>query len=74
MAYFDEGNETMADAIRQVTDRLPLFTRHRVIIYTKNGEHSGDAMNGLLAFADEVVWLPNVGREGDTYLVSQSHR
>ena len=70
IAYFNEGPETLEDAIKQVVDRLPLFTRHRVIIYVKNGEHTEQAVQDMLVFGDEVVWLPNVGREGETYLVS----
>ena len=70
VAYYNEEYDTLVDSIKQVVDRLPLFTRHRVIIYVKNAEHSVEAVNVLTSIGDEVVWLPNIGREGETYLVS----
>lgn len=72
IAYFKEGNETLSTTIQTVVEKLPLFTRHRVIIYAKNGIRSEEAVSELMAFADEVVWLPNLGREGETFLVSSN--
>jgi hypothetical protein len=57
----------MADTIKQVTDRLKGSTR--VIIYSK-GQREQAGLDELLQYADEVVPLPNIGREGETYLVS----
>jgi hypothetical protein len=57
----------MADTIKQVTDRLKGSTR--VIIYSK-GQRDQAGLDELLQYADEVVPLPNIGREGETYLVS----
>jgi hypothetical protein len=57
----------MADTIKQVTDRLSGSTR--VIIYHK-GERDRAGLAELLEYADEVVPLENIGREGETYLVS----
>lgn len=45
------------------------MSTHRVIIYSKDGR-KGDDLDELLTMADEVVSLPNIGREGETYLVS----
>ena len=70
VAYFNEGQESLTNAIKDVVDRLPLFARHRVIIYAKSGERSEQALEDLLILGDEIVWLANVGREGETYLVS----
>ena len=69
VAYYNEGIDTVSNTIREVVKRLPLFTRHRVVVYAKNGEKSEEAVEALLSVADEVVWLPNIGREGETYLV-----
>ena len=69
IAYFNEGTDTLSNTIKTVVSRLPLFTRHRIIVYAKNGEHTEEAVTELLNVADEVVWLPNIGREGETYLV-----
>ena len=41
----------------------------RVIIYSK-GDRDQAGLEELLQHADEVVPLKNVGREGETYLVS----
>ncbi|CAD6583245.1 MAG: hypothetical protein TREMPRED_003508 [Tremellales sp. Tagirdzhanova-0007] len=68
VAYFNEGQESLTNAIKDVVDRLPLFARHRVIIYAKSGERSEQALEDLLILGDEIVWLANVGREGETYL------
>lgn len=69
VAYYNEGMESLGDTVKQVVDRLPTRSSHRVIIYYK-GERDEDAIRSLLEIADEVVWLPNIGREGETYLVS----
>ncbi len=72
VAYFNEDVKILSDTIHQVVKRLPLFSRHRVIVYAKNGDHTEEALEFLLPIADEVTWLENVGREGDTYLVSRA--
>jgi hypothetical protein len=67
VSHYNEELEVMADTIKQVTDRLKGSTR--VIIYSK-GERDQAGLDELLQYADEVVPLPNIGREGETYLVS----
>lgn len=57
----------MADTVRQVKDRLRGTTR--VIVYSK-AERNATEVKDILQTANEVVTLPNIGREGETYLVS----
>jgi len=69
VAYYNEPLETLNSTIETIKALLPVRSRHRVIIYAK-GESQG-----LLELAHEVVTLPNVGREGETYLnhISRHH-
>jgi hypothetical protein len=57
----------MEDTIKQITSRLK--GSYRVIIYSK-GDRDQAGLEELLQYADEVVPLKNLGREGETYLVS----
>ena len=59
----------MADTVKQVTDRL--HGSRRVIIYSKYDRNATELAE-MHQTADEVVSLPNIGREGETYLVGLS--
>jgi hypothetical protein len=67
VSHYNEDVSILADTIEQVTKRLKGSTR--VIIYSK-GDRDHAGLEELLDHADEVVPLKNVGREGETYLVS----
>ena len=67
VSYYAEDMDILGDTIKQITDRLKGSTR--VIIYSK-GDWDQARLEELLQLADEVVPLKNVGREGETYLVS----
>lgn len=67
VSYYAEDMDILGDTIKQITDRLKGSTR--VIIYSK-GDWDHARLEELLELADEVVPLKNVGREGETYLVS----
>jgi hypothetical protein len=73
LSHYDEPVEGLADTIRYVQDGLPRMSSSRVTVYSKKLE--GFDRHGLQRLlketkADEVVALANVGREGETYLVS----
>jgi hypothetical protein len=64
---------TVIDTIKRVKRTLPRFSSSRTTIYTKKIErHDTAGLQTLLkeAGVDEVVALDNMGREGETYLVS----
>jgi hypothetical protein len=67
VSHYDEDVNTLADTIKQITSRLK--GSKRVIIYSK-GDRNQTGLEELLQYADEVVPLKNIGREGETYLVS----
>lgn len=60
----------MSDTVHQITGRLK--GSKRVIIYSK-AERNSSEIKQMLEVADEVIPLPNIGREGETYLVSLLH-
>ncbi|WVF67721.1 hypothetical protein IAT40_002480 [Kwoniella sp. CBS 6097] len=69
VSHYSEELEMMRDTIKQVSERLPLKATRRVIIYSKGPKSENkEGMKELLDMADEVVGLPNLGREGETYL------
>ena len=70
MSHYSEDIDTLADTIKQIRDRLKGSSR--VIIYSK-GDRGQAGLEELLEHADEVVPLKNVGREGETYLVSHCY-
>jgi hypothetical protein len=70
VAYYNEPLDSLKDVIKQVTAGLPFWSSHRIIVYFKGDKGDEATFNELLAVGNEVVWLPNVGREGETYLVS----
>lgn len=61
----------MADTVNQVTDRLR--GSRRVIIYSK-ADRNATELKEMYQTADEIIQLDNIGREGETYLVSQPVR
>lgn len=69
IAHYDEDVNMMRESIESVLQRLPSHKSHRVIIYSK-GDRNKAGLRELLEISDEVVAIPNVGREGETYLVS----
>lgn len=69
IAHYDEDVNMMRESIESVLQRLPSSKSHRVIIYSK-GDRNKAGLRELLEISDEVVAIPNVGREGETYLVS----
>jgi len=71
VSHYDEDVNVLADTIKQITSRLK--GSKRVIIYHKGGRNE-TGLQELLEHADEVVPLKNIGREGETYLVSLHSR
>lgn len=69
ISHYDEDVNMMRESIESVLQRLPSRKSHRVIIYSK-GDRNKAGLRELLEISDEVVAIPNVGREGETYLVS----
>lgn len=69
ISHYDEDVNMMKESIESVLQRLPSRKSHRVIIYSK-GDRNKAGLRELLEISDEVVAIPNVGREGETYLVS----
>ena len=67
VSHYDEDVNVLADTIKQITSRLK--GSKRVIIYHKGGRNE-TGLQELLEHADEVVPMKNIGREGETYLVS----
>jgi hypothetical protein len=70
VAHYQEDTEQMAETLKQVKARLPPGQTTRTIIYHKGGRDAS-GVRELRDIADEVVVLPNIGREGETYLVSR---
>ena len=73
ISLYDEPVPTVIDTIKRVKRTLPRFSSSRTTIYTKKIERGDmDGLKVLLkeAGVDEVVALENMGREGETYLVS----
>lgn len=68
VSLYNEDLKSMADTVNQVTDRLR--GSRRVIIYTK-AERNETELREMYQTADEVIPLDNIGREGETYLVSR---
>ncbi|EGU13588.1 Proteophosphoglycan ppg4 [Rhodotorula toruloides ATCC 204091] len=70
IAYYDEALERTRDHINDV--RKTPFVRkrsNRVVLYNKGPKGEEEIRKGLgLRWTDEVVPLPNLGREGATYL------
>lgn len=69
MSYYNEDLDTLNNTVQTVVGSLPASSSHSVTIYIK-GEMDRDKRGFLEKVADEVVPLKNVGREGETYLVS----
>lgn len=67
VAHYDEDVNILKESLSQVVKRLSYGTSHRITIYSK-GARDTEGLQELLELADEVVSLPNVGREGETYL------
>ncbi len=68
VAYYNEPLDVLRDTVREVKDRLPRGLK-RVIVYYKGDEGAEGELRGI---ADEVIKLENLGREGETYLVSRA--
>ncbi|ORY69277.1 hypothetical protein BCR35DRAFT_269785 [Leucosporidium creatinivorum] len=70
-SHFNEDLEVFADHIHAIKN-LSMVQKHktRVIVYTKDTEEDYVSLKGLRSITgvDEVVVLPNFGREGGTYL------
>ncbi|WWC71206.1 uncharacterized protein I206_105159 [Kwoniella pini CBS 10737] len=67
LSHYNEDLNIMRESIESVRSRLPSTHSKRVIIYSK-GSVDQDGLQELLDMSDEVVQIPNVGREGETYL------
>lgn len=68
-AVYSEELEILHHTIATVKSKLPKWSTKRVIIYYKGEEYSSQELLDKLV-VDEVVSLENIGREGETYLVS----
>lgn len=72
MSYYNEDINILAETVSTVKQKLSSGSK-RVIIYFKGDHQSTEGrvrQQELLEIADEVIPLPNIGREGATYLVS----
>lgn len=69
VSYYTEPLDILNETISTVLANLPPDANKRVILYWKGDQAPGEVL-ALNEMADEVVQLPNVGREGETYLVS----
>ncbi|BGP40618.1 hypothetical protein JCM10450v2_004613 [Rhodotorula kratochvilovae] len=71
VAYYDEDLAHAGDHIAHI--RQTKFVRrrsNRVVVYNKGARSEQELRQGLkLKWTDEVVPLPNLGREGATYLM-----
>ncbi|GAA5862430.1 hypothetical protein JCM3774_002514 [Rhodotorula dairenensis] len=70
IAYYDEEvGQTERDIDEIRSSPYVASRQHRVVVYNK-GPHSAEFLREKLALApaDEIVPLPNLGREGATYL------
>jgi hypothetical protein len=71
IAYYNEPLDSLHETVKRVTESLPRFASHRVIIYYKGPEErDSEVFMDLRKVGNEVVVLDNIGREGETYLVS----
>lgn len=68
-ALYSEPLDVLGETIVTVINKLSKYSSKRVIIYNKGHAHSTEDLLNTLP-VDEVVTLPNIGREGETYLVS----
>jgi hypothetical protein len=69
MAYYDEDIGQATETMAYITQSIPVGATMRRTIYVK-GKMDSEKRLALGALAARVVELPNVGREGETYLVS----
>ncbi|KAK6331558.1 hypothetical protein TWF718_002107 [Orbilia javanica] len=68
VSYFNENMDGVADFLRELKTIQQLEAlQPNIIVYTKNNQSDMDILQMRLA-ADEVIMLPNEGREGGTYL------
>nr|XP_018261885.1 uncharacterized protein I303_06330 [Kwoniella dejecticola CBS 10117]OBR84043.1 hypothetical protein I303_06330 [Kwoniella dejecticola CBS 10117] len=67
VSHYNEDLNIMRESIQSIRSGLPSTRTKRVIIYAK-GPQDKDGLKELLDMSDEVVQIPNVGREGETYL------
>ncbi|KAG0146758.1 hypothetical protein CROQUDRAFT_500119 [Cronartium quercuum f. sp. fusiforme G11] len=68
VSYYNEPLDNLSSVINYVRSVLPIAIQHpRVVIYVK-GEQADLGKILSKSGADEVISLPNVGREGGTYL------
>ena len=68
LSYYAEDIDFVARYIRHLKELSSLQKLHpRIIVYNKNARINTDTLKDLLQ-ADIVQLLPNVGREGATYL------
>lgn len=76
-SHYNEDLEVFADHIHAIKN-LSMVQRHRtrVIVYTKDVEEEFVSLKGLkvITGVDEVVVLPNYGREGELRLLSTLSR
>jgi hypothetical protein len=73
VAYYDEDREILKETIANVKRKTRPHHTSRTIIYAKGPDaKSRETLDDLrrAVGVDEVVALKNVGREGETYLVS----
>jgi hypothetical protein len=71
MAYYDEDMDHAKETLEYINKSIPPSGHTRRIIYVK-GKIDSERRAALKGLADEVVDIPNVGREGETYLVGVS--
>lgn len=81
VAYYDEDVAILRHTIETVKAKIIKYHTTKVIVYAKGPTYTAEggdreAMHKLRreVGADEVVALKNVGREGETYLVSVGGR
>ncbi|KAK4690018.1 hypothetical protein P7C73_g83, partial [Tremellales sp. Uapishka_1] len=67
VSHYDEPVDVLENTIRMVKGKLSYLSSSRVIIYHK-GSRNESGLKEFLDFAEEVVKLENLGREGETYL------
>ncbi len=72
ISYYNEPIEGVLDTISNVKRTIPAGATTKVTLYHKGPDTTPDSLRALMheIAADEVVAIPNVGREGETYLVS----
>lgn len=74
VSWYNEDVDILLDTVAEVEKRLPKFARHRTIIYGKNLTDPSAAPAKMRDRVHEIVALPNIGREGETYMVSVLRR